>query len=98
MPVKVESLRRKDGLYQVETSPNIIFDMSDMFDLDNFDNAFYALDEMLLTSVDLYRDDPKFFNASRSNSEDITRASMPAHQAPQDLANYCSQKDGVPGL
>ena len=66
VPVKVESLRRKDGLYQVETSPNITFDMSDMFDLNNFDNAFYALDEMLLTSVDLYRDDPKFFNFSRS--------------------------------
>jgi hypothetical protein len=65
-PVKVESIKRINGLYQLETSPALIFDMTDYFGLDNFEQAWDSLDEMLINSVNLYREDAKFFNFSRS--------------------------------
>lgn len=66
VPVTVESIRRENGLYQVETSPTLVFDMSDFFLLDDFEDAWDSLDDMLLSSVELYREDTKFFNFSRS--------------------------------
>lgn len=66
IPVMIESIKRINGLYQLETSPALIFDMTDFFGLDNFEDAWDSLDEMLIKSVDLYREDPKFFNFSRS--------------------------------
>lgn len=70
IPVTVKSIRREHGLYQVETSPTLVFDMSDFFLLEGFEDAWDSLDEMLLTSVKLYREDTKFFNFSRSELQE----------------------------
>lgn len=69
LTVKVASINREDGFYRLETEPKLRFDFSHRFQEGfrgwTLRRSWLDIEEALLRSVNLYRDDPKFLRFVR---------------------------------